>query len=55
MADVWLLSFAAALPTVHRAHSDDDVRDWFSHVVVPQYETWVAVAATRQDSRSRGR
>ncbi|MET7618234.1 GNAT family N-acetyltransferase [Streptomyces sp. NPDC005408] len=44
LADVWLRSFTAALPTVRRAHSDDEVRDWFSYVVVPQYETWVAVA-----------
>ncbi|HEY9367614.1 GNAT family N-acetyltransferase [Streptomyces sp.] len=44
IADVWLRSFAAALPTVRRAHDDDAVRDWFSFVVVPQYETWVAVA-----------
>ncbi|WP_405605962.1 GNAT family N-acetyltransferase [Streptomyces sp. NBC_01410] len=43
-ADVWLRSFAAALPTVRRAHDDDEVRAWFSHVVVPRYETWIAVA-----------
>ncbi|MFF3412729.1 GNAT family N-acetyltransferase [Streptomyces sp. NPDC002742] len=44
MADVWLRSFTTALPTVRRAHGDDEVRDWFSCVVVPRYETWVAVA-----------
>ncbi|MFF2301810.1 GNAT family N-acetyltransferase [Streptomyces sp. NPDC058128] len=43
-ADVWLRSFDAALPTVRRAHDDDAVRGWFAHVVVPQSETWVAVA-----------
>ncbi|MFE5944523.1 GNAT family N-acetyltransferase [Streptomyces sp. NPDC056480] len=43
-ADVWLRSFGAALPTVRRAHDDDAVRGWFTHVVVPEYETWVAVA-----------
>ncbi|MFI5979944.1 GNAT family N-acetyltransferase [Streptomyces sp. NPDC051555] len=43
-ADVWLRSFSAALPTVRRAHDDDEVRDWFSAVVVPRYETWVAVS-----------
>ncbi|MFD5424324.1 GNAT family N-acetyltransferase [Streptomyces sp. NPDC127084] len=43
-ADVWLRSFTAALPSVRRAHDDDEVRSWFSYVVVPQYETWVAVA-----------
>ncbi|MFI5783702.1 GNAT family N-acetyltransferase [Nocardia sp. NPDC051570] len=44
IADVWLRSFAAALPTVGRGHTDDAVRRWFSEVVVPQHETWVAVA-----------
>ncbi|GAA2248572.1 GNAT family N-acetyltransferase [Streptomyces amakusaensis] len=45
-ADVWLRSFAAALPTVRRAHTEDDVREWFARVLVPQYETWVAVTET---------
>ncbi|WEP00378.1 GNAT family N-acetyltransferase [Streptomyces sp. FXJ1.172] len=44
-ADVWLRSFAAALPGVVRPHSDDDVRDYFRDVVVPSRETWVAQAA----------
>ncbi|WP_073224349.1 GNAT family N-acetyltransferase [Streptomyces sp. NBRC 110465] len=43
-ADVWLRSFAAALPTVRCAHSAAQVRDWFSRVLIPQYETWVAIA-----------
>ncbi|MEU9237811.1 GNAT family N-acetyltransferase [Streptomyces subrutilus] len=42
-ADLWLRSFAAALPTVRCAHDEADVRDWFARVLVPQYETWVAV------------
>ncbi|MGW1767599.1 GNAT family N-acetyltransferase [Streptomyces sp. NPDC002073] len=42
-ADVWLRSFTAALPTVRCAHDEADVRDWFARVLVPQYETWVAV------------
>ncbi|MGW1682813.1 N-acetyltransferase family protein [Saccharopolyspora sp. NPDC002376] len=42
MADVWLRSFNTALPTVRRAHSDDEVRGWFTHVVVPNSECWVA-------------
>lgn len=45
-ADVWLRSFAAALPSVRCAHDEDDVRDWFARVLVPQYETWVATADT---------
>ncbi|TXJ72782.1 GNAT family N-acetyltransferase [Streptomyces lavendulae] len=41
-AEVWLRSFAAALPTVVRPRTDDDVRDYFRDVVVPLRETWVA-------------
>jgi hypothetical protein len=44
MAAVWLRSYAAALPTVRRAHSDDQVREWFQRLVVPEREAWVAVA-----------
>ncbi|MFJ9196030.1 GNAT family N-acetyltransferase [Streptomyces flaveolus] len=44
-ADVWLRSFAAALPAVVRPRTDEEVRDWFRHVVVPRYETWVAESA----------
>ncbi|MEU4036794.1 GNAT family N-acetyltransferase [Streptomyces collinus] len=44
-ADVWLRSFAAALPTVVRPRTDDDVRGYFREVVVPLRETWVAEAA----------
>ncbi|WBO66994.1 GNAT family N-acetyltransferase [Streptomyces camelliae] len=44
-ADVWLRSFRAALPTVVRPRSDDDVRNHFRDVVVPLRETWVAEAA----------
>lgn len=47
VADVWLRSFAAALPTVVRPHSDDDVRTYFREVVVLLRETWVAEAADR--------
>ncbi|MFJ9160384.1 GNAT family N-acetyltransferase [Streptomyces griseoviridis] len=43
-ADVWLRSFRAALPTVVRPRSDDEVRDYFREVVVPSRETWVADA-----------
>ncbi|MFJ2029030.1 GNAT family N-acetyltransferase [Streptosporangium sp. NPDC087985] len=44
VAEVWLRSYAAALPTVRRAHTDEQVRDWFRHVVVPSCGTWVAAA-----------
>ncbi|MFI2199400.1 GNAT family N-acetyltransferase [Streptomyces sp. NPDC020192] len=44
-ADVWLRSFRAALPTVVRPRSDDEVREYIRDVVVPLRETWVAEAA----------
>ncbi len=44
VADVWLRSYEAALPSVRQAHTDDEVRGWFRDVVVPERETWVAVA-----------
>ncbi len=47
IADVWLRSYAAALPTVRRAHTDDEVRGWIAAVVVPSRETWIAVADKR--------
>lgn len=51
-ADVWLRSFAAALPTVVRPRSDDEVRAYFRDVVVPLRETWVAEA--RGDRKTVG-
>ncbi|MFE9437641.1 GNAT family N-acetyltransferase [Streptomyces sp. NPDC006602] len=44
-ADVWLRSFAAALPTVVSPRSVDEVRAYFREVVVPLRETWVAEVA----------
>ena len=44
VAEVWLRSYTVALPTVRPAHSPDEVRAWIRDVVVPGYETWVAVA-----------
>lgn len=44
-AHVWLRSFAAALPTVVRPRSDDEVRTYFRQVVVPLGDTWVAEAS----------
>ncbi|MFJ8060187.1 GNAT family N-acetyltransferase [Streptomyces sp. NPDC096142] len=43
-ADVWLRSFAAALPTVVSPRSDDDIRAYFRDVVVPLRDIWVADA-----------
>lgn len=45
MADVWLRSYAAALPTVRRAHTDDEMRAWTRDALVPGHETWVATVA----------
>ncbi|AWT42498.1 MULTISPECIES: GNAT family N-acetyltransferase [Streptomyces] len=45
LADVYLRSFTAALPTVVRPRSDDEVRAYLRDVVVPHRETWVAEAA----------
>jgi GNAT superfamily N-acetyltransferase len=42
VADVWLRSFAAALPGVRRAHSDDEVRRWVADVLLPTHDVWVA-------------
>lgn len=47
VADVYLASFHAALPTVRLAHTDDDVRAWIRDHVVPDRETWVADDAGR--------
>ncbi|MEV5956313.1 GNAT family N-acetyltransferase [Streptomyces sp. NPDC051987] len=47
VADVWLRSFGAALPTVVRPRSDDEVRAYVRDVVVPARETWVAEAGGR--------
>ncbi|GAA4548601.1 GNAT family N-acetyltransferase [Amycolatopsis samaneae] len=42
VADLWLRSFAAALPAVRRPRTDDEVRAYFRDVVIPARETWVA-------------
>jgi GNAT superfamily N-acetyltransferase len=42
VAEVYLASFRAALPTVRLAHDDDDVRRYVRDVLVGQRETWVA-------------
>jgi GNAT superfamily N-acetyltransferase len=44
VAHVWLRSFDAALPSVRRAHTDDEVRTWLRRVVIGTLETWVVVA-----------
>jgi GNAT superfamily N-acetyltransferase len=44
VADVWLRSFATALPSVRQVHSDDEVRAWIRRVVIGELEAWVATA-----------
>ena len=42
VAEVWLRSFDAALPTVRRPHPDDEVRRWVREELVVRADTWVA-------------
>ena len=42
VAEVWLRSFAAALPTVRLAHTADEVRRWVRDELVVRADTWVA-------------
>ncbi len=44
VADVWLRSFRAALPSVRLAHTDDEVSRWLRETVLPRGTTWVATA-----------
>jgi len=43
VADLWLASFDDALPTVRRAHGDDDVRGWIRGHLVARTDAWVGV------------
>ncbi|MGA4842627.1 GNAT family N-acetyltransferase [Streptomyces sp. G45] len=45
VTEVYLRSYDAALPTVRRAHSNAEVREFFQHVVLGRGGTWVAEAA----------
>ena len=42
IAEVYLSSFRTALPTVRRAHSDEETRRWIRDHLVPNTDTWVA-------------
>ena len=42
VAEVWLRSFAAALPTVRLPHTDDEVRRWVRDELIVRADTWVA-------------
>ncbi|WP_246885546.1 GNAT family N-acetyltransferase [Streptomyces sp. GESEQ-4] len=53
-ADVWLRSYSAALPTVRRAHSDDEIRAYFRDVVIPRGTTWVAEAMVESGGAGAG-
>jgi ribosomal protein S18 acetylase RimI-like enzyme len=41
VAELWLQSFRAAMPSVRIAHTDDQVRHWIRDVVIEQHETWL--------------
>jgi GNAT superfamily N-acetyltransferase len=43
VADVYLASFKAALPTVQHAHGDDDIRRYVRDVLIAQTDCWVAL------------
>lgn len=45
IAELFLASFAAALPDVASVHTDDQVRRWVQEVLVERQETWVAERA----------
>ncbi len=42
VAEVYLASFRAALPTIRLVHTDDEVLGWVRDHVVSDLETWVA-------------
>ena len=43
LGDLWLRSRYASVPAIPQpVHSDDDVREWFAHVVLPTREVWIA-------------
>lgn len=45
IADVWLRSRRAVIPQIPAPiHTDDEVRAYFAHHVVPSLDTWVARA-----------
>ena len=47
IAALYLASRAEALPYLRCVHSDDEVRDWITHVRLAAGETWVAREAGR--------
>lgn len=50
IAEVWLRSRHASVPAIPApVHTDDEVRDWFADVVLPDREVWVATTAVDQD------
>ncbi|MDP1807899.1 MAG: hypothetical protein Q8K72_22160, partial [Acidimicrobiales bacterium] len=45
VADLYLRARRAAVPAIPPpVHDDDDVRRWFTEVVLPQREVWVVDA-----------
>lgn len=51
VASMWLRSWDCALPSVRRAHSDDEVRGWVRAVLLPAGRTWVAESAGERGDR----
>ncbi|WP_328991286.1 GNAT family N-acetyltransferase [Kribbella sp. NBC_01245] len=47
-ADAWWASRLGGLPALPAPiHTQDQVRDWFAHVLLPDAQTWVALEADR--------
>ncbi len=42
IGDLYLASRGDALPGLHKAHTDDEVRDWIARVLLPHAAVWIA-------------
>ena len=55
VADVWLRSRHASVPAIPApVHTDDEVRGWFTDVVLPTREVWVAEARASEGPSGQG-
>ncbi|MGH7234671.1 MAG: GNAT family N-acetyltransferase [Candidatus Saccharimonadales bacterium] len=42
IANIYIASFKAAMPAVKLAHNENEIKEWFKKVLVPNGGTWVA-------------
>jgi RimJ/RimL family protein N-acetyltransferase len=47
LANLYLRTRRALLPTVPIMHPDDDIRRWYREYLLPKTETWVAIDGSR--------